>query len=84
MDLVSPFLHRLHDSVSRFEIPSAALRDVHALKLQIELRRLALNDIEAICCKLRPFVVRPVAGGRRRLQGRRTRQTKPSSRPGQR
>jgi hypothetical protein len=71
MDLVEPFLYRLHDSVSHFVGPSDALRDIQALKAQIELRRLALKDIEAIRCRLRPFVVRQTAGNRRRLHGRR-------------
>jgi hypothetical protein len=56
MDFVEAPLWRLQDSVSRFVIPSAALRDVPAVKDQIELRRRALRDLEVIRCRLRPFM----------------------------
>jgi hypothetical protein len=56
MDLIGSSLWRLQDSVSRFVVPSAALRDVRVLKAQIELRRRALRDIEVIRCRLRPFM----------------------------
>jgi hypothetical protein len=81
MDLISPFLYRLHDSVSRFEGPSAALRDIQSLEAQIELRRLALRDIEAIRCRLRPFMVQQATGRRRRQLGRRVRRSNLTSRP---
>jgi hypothetical protein len=84
MDLISPFLYRLHDSVSRFVGPSAALRDIHSLEVQIELRRLALRDIEAIRCRLRPLVAQQAAGCRRRPLGRRVRRSNLTSRPGRR
>ncbi len=71
MDLIEISLCRLHDSVSRFVGPSAALRDVQSLKAQIELRQLALRDIAAIRCRLRPFLVSQTEGLRRRLNGRR-------------
>jgi branched-subunit amino acid aminotransferase/4-amino-4-deoxychorismate lyase len=56
MDFVESSLCRLQDSVNRFVVPSAALRDVRALKAQIELRGRALREIEVICCRLRPFM----------------------------
>ena len=56
MDFIRSSLWRLQDSVSRFVVPSAALRDVRALKAQIEVRQRALRDIEAIRCRLRPFM----------------------------
>ena len=56
MDFIGSSLGRLHDSVGRFVVPSAASRDVRALKAQIELRRRALRDIEVIRCRLRPFM----------------------------
>lgn len=52
MDIVDYPLRRLESSISRFIVPSAALMDVRALKEQIELRRRALSDIEAICLQL--------------------------------
>ena len=48
MDIVDYPLSRLESSIRRFIVPSAALTDVQALKEQIELRRRALSDIEAI------------------------------------
>lgn len=61
-------LSRLKDSVSRFVIPSAALRDIRALEAQIELRQQALRDIEVIRCRLRPFMRRDSKSLRRRLR----------------
>jgi len=46
-------LERLKDSIGRFIVPSAALLDIQALRAQIELRRLALMDIEVISSRLR-------------------------------
>ena len=56
MDFIGSSLWRLHDSVGRFVVPSAASRDVRTLKAQIELRRRALRDIEVIRRRLRPFM----------------------------
>lgn len=57
---------RLRDSVSRFIRPSAALLDIRALKIQIELRRQALREIEVIRRQLRPYL----QSKNRRLHGR--------------
>jgi hypothetical protein len=46
-------LRRLQDTIARFEAPSLAFRDMAALKLQIELRRCALRDLEIIRFRLR-------------------------------
>jgi hypothetical protein len=59
MDLIESSLCRLQSNVSLFVLPSAAMRNVHALKAQIELRRRALKDIEAIRCRLRRCRLRP-------------------------
>jgi hypothetical protein len=57
MDLIERSIDRLYDNVSRFIDPSsAALRDIELLKAQIELRRLALRDIEVIRYGLRPLI----------------------------
>ena len=64
MDRVESSLCRLRDTVSRFVVPSAAVRDVGILRAQIELRQLALEDIEVIRCRLRSIV--RCEGGRRR------------------
>ena len=45
MDFVESSLCRLQDSVNRFVVPSAALRDVRTLKAQIEIRGRAVRDI---------------------------------------
>ena len=58
MDFIESSLRRLHDSVSCFVAPSVALRDVGCLQAQIELRGLAMRDIEAIRRGLRPFTRR--------------------------
>ena len=71
MDLIEVSLCRLHDSVSQFVGPSAALRDVQFLKTQIELRQLALRDIAAIRSRLRPFIGCQAKGLHRRLRARR-------------
>ena len=56
MGLIESSLCRLQLSVGGFVAPSAAMRDVLALKAQIELRRQALRDIEIIRSRLRPFM----------------------------
>jgi hypothetical protein len=56
MDFIESSLSRLQENVRRFVIPSAAFHDVPALKAQIELRQMALTDIEIIRCRLRPFL----------------------------
>jgi len=56
MDFVESSLCRLHDNVSLFIVPGAALWDVSALKAQIELRQRVLKEIEVIRCRLRPFM----------------------------
>jgi hypothetical protein len=71
MDFVGSSLCRLQDSVNRFLVPSAALRDVGTLKAQIELRRRALRDIEVIRCRLRPFMRCDSKRLGRRLRNRR-------------
>lgn len=48
MRFVEASLRRLQNNVSGFLAPSTPLRDVNALKAQIELRRRALRDIELI------------------------------------
>jgi hypothetical protein len=64
-------LSRLQLSVGGFVAPSAAVRDVHALKAQIELRRRALRDIEVIRCRLKPFLPCKRKMARRKLRQRR-------------
>jgi hypothetical protein len=54
-DLIESSLRRLHDRVSCFIDPSAALRGVRCLKAQIELRGQVLRDIEVMRCGLRPL-----------------------------
>jgi hypothetical protein len=71
MDFVGSSLCRLQDCINRFVVPSAALRDVRALKAQIELRRRALRDIEVIRCRLQPFMRSENKRRRRRLRNRR-------------
>jgi hypothetical protein len=71
MYLVGSPLCRLQDSVNRFVVPSAALRDIRLLEAQIELRRRALRDIEVIRCRLRPFLRCKTKRLRRRLRNRR-------------
>jgi hypothetical protein len=64
MDRVESSLCRLRDAVSRFVVPSVALCDVGILRAQIELRQLALEDIEVIRRRLRS--IGRCEGGRRR------------------
>ena len=70
MDLIGSSLCRLQDSVSRFVVPSASLRNVRALKAQIEFRRRALRDIEVIRSRLRPFMRCEGKRPQRRLRNR--------------
>jgi hypothetical protein len=72
MDRIELPLCHLHETVSRFVVPSAALRDIRALQAQIELRRLALRDIEVIRCRLRPLMRR---GGKRLVPSLRKRRS---------
>jgi hypothetical protein len=78
MDRIELPLCHLQETVSRFIVPSAALRDIRTLQAQIELRRLALRDIEVIRCRLRPLLgwggKRPIPSMRKR-RGERLRQT---------
>jgi hypothetical protein len=77
MDRIELPLCHLHETVSRFVVPSAALRDIRALQAQIELRRLALRDIEVIRCRLRPLMRRRskrIIPSLRKRDGRRLRQ----------
>jgi hypothetical protein len=77
MDRIELPLCHLHETVSRFVVPSAALRDIRALQAQIELRRLALRDIEVIRCRLRPLMRRRskrIIPNLRKRAGRRLRQ----------
>jgi hypothetical protein len=67
MDSIEVSINRLHDNVSRFIGPSTALQDIELLKAQIELRRLALRDIEIIHYRLRPFIKNSPPRGRARL-----------------
>lgn len=70
MDIVDYPLRRLESSISRFIVPSAALTDVRALKEQIELRRRALSDIEAIRLQLQLTEGRIIRSFPRRGKGR--------------
>lgn len=62
-------LERLQDSVRQFVIPATALSDIQPLRLQIELRRRALRDIEIIRSRLRLWDGRTAV----KLPGRRKR-----------
>jgi hypothetical protein len=68
-------LYHLQDCVNGFILPSTAVRDIRILRAQIELRRLALKEIEVIRCRLRP--VRSRRRLRRRLPLRSTGQSRP-------
>jgi hypothetical protein len=70
MSSVEDSLCRLQDSLSSFVVPSAVLRNIGALRAQIELRRRALRDIELICSRLRPFARDEKKLFHRRLRGR--------------
>ena len=63
-------LRRLKDNVNHFVVPSVALRNVRVLEAQIEFRRQALREIEAIRCQLRPFVRRESKSLQRRRRNR--------------
>lgn len=63
-------LRRLKDNVDHFVVPSVALRNVRVLEAQIEFRRQALREIEAIRCQLRPFVRRESKNSQRRRRNR--------------
>jgi hypothetical protein len=63
-------LRRLKDNVDHFVVPSVALRNVRVLEAQIEFRRQALREIEAIRCQLRPFVRRESKSSQRRRRNR--------------
>jgi hypothetical protein len=56
VDLINSFLHWLHEKVSRFIVPSAALWDLPTLEAQIELRQRALADFDVIRRRLLPFM----------------------------
>lgn len=63
-------LRRLKDNVNHFVIPSVALRNVRVLEAQIEFRRQALREIEAIRCQLRPYRESKSSQRRRRIRRR--------------
>ena len=71
MDLIGSSIDRLHDNLRKFISPPTARQDIELLKTQIELRRLALRDIEIIRFRLRPFIGRRCEGRQRRLRVRR-------------
>jgi hypothetical protein len=71
MGLIESSLCHLRLSVGGFVVPSAAMRDVDALKAQIELRRRALRDIEVIRSRLKPFLRCKRKMAHRRLRQRR-------------
>jgi hypothetical protein len=66
---VEASLRRLQNNFSGFVAPSTPLGDINALKVQIELRRRALQDIALIRGQLGTFREKKVA--RRRIQNRR-------------
>jgi hypothetical protein len=70
MDRIESALCHLRDAVSRFVVPSAELCDIRTLKAQIELRQIALKNIEVIRCRLRPFMRREGERRRRSLHNR--------------
>jgi hypothetical protein len=70
MDFIESSLRRLHDSVSCFVVPSVALQDVSCLQAQIELRVMALIDIETIRRGLRPCTRRQDERNSRRRRHR--------------
>jgi len=65
MDFIESSLRRLHDTVSCFVSPSVTSRDVGCLQAQIELRGLALKEIEAIRRGLGPLTRREDERSRR-------------------
>ena len=52
---VDASLFRLQQTFTQLVRPSSEQLDIGSLKLQIELRRRALKDIDAILCRFRPF-----------------------------
>ena len=60
MDPIEVPLRNLDAVIRCFVVPVPALRDIPTLKAQIELRRLALRDIELIRARLRPLVRRRI------------------------
>lgn len=71
MSFVEASLRRLQDNFSGFVAASTPLRDVNALKTQIELRRRALQDIAVIRSRLGTFLRREKKLARRRRLRRR-------------
>lgn len=59
-------LRRLKASVGRFKIPSVLSGNVRVLEAQIEFRRRALQEIEAIRSHLQPLASRKIPCSRRR------------------
>ncbi|MFT4115703.1 hypothetical protein [Bradyrhizobium sp.] len=59
-------LRRLRDNVGRFMIPSIVMGNVRVLEDQIEFRRQALREIEAIRYHLKGFAPRKGSTSRRR------------------
>jgi hypothetical protein len=76
MSSVEASLRRLQDNFNGF-VPASAtsLRDVSALKAQIELRRRALRDIAIIRSRLGTFLRAEKKLARRRLRRRRVGRT---------
>lgn len=62
MDQVEVALSDLGAVIDCFIAPTCELRDIATLKAQIELRRLALRDIQLIRSRLRPWVGRRIKG----------------------
>lgn len=66
MDQVEVALSDLGAVIDSFITPTRELRDIATLKAQIELRRLALRDIQLIRARLRPLVGRRIKSSIRR------------------
>lgn len=64
LDVVDGPLGRLQAAIGRFIAPLAALTDIQAVELQIQLRRLALRDIAVISSRL-PRADGRISGGSR-------------------
>lgn len=60
MDPIEAPLRNLDAAIRCFVVPTPALSDIPTLKAQIELRRLALRDLELIRSRLRPLVRRRI------------------------
>jgi hypothetical protein len=71
MSTVEASLRRLQNNFSGFIATSIPLRDVNALRLQIELRHRALQDIALIRNRLGTFLRREKKLARRSLRRRR-------------